>query len=1784
MLVIRFLLIIVLTGIGFQTWGQIDTCIICPSGSSKTITSAYTGAHSWSCTNGSTSTANSITLSPTVNTTCILTVDDGLCIKQDTTFLNVCNCNNEPCINMSYNQTTDCITFQNTGTVNSPISTDSRQYLREFSSTWTNIPGSNELCGCDVRAKISVTPTCAFVSSNFRLGYNATICAGTTMSGWNWVPNQGSTISSSSTATTEWVTLSPTALVNGGNGGVLTAINRVSTSPLIYNFAKIRFVYTGSGTTCASITSTVLEEGTYYYDFTARRITTFTDGCSPDTCLISLNLPLGDPCQVDGYIQSSNFSSSDCAAPSSGLVFTVFNMTSPVTYQWRLNGSNISPNPPSFTFGYCLTGQAYGEYSVLATDANGCVASGVVIHQLVCAANVSITASGTTLTANATGCTGTATYLWQRWNGSTWVNVGTNSSTYNTSGLSGDYKVLLSCTGPPVCSSQAVFTFINPCNVNLSLSSSTTQLTASITGCGGLNITYTWQRWNGSSWVTVSTVNTTSTSNTYTPTLSGLYRVNTLCNSCDATAQISFTLPDPCTNFSAFITGFFGTLCNGSSYIYNRNINSGTSPFSTTWRLNGSIVGTGTSYTFTPSSTGFYTISVTVTDNSGCSYTDTRSLSVVNCCSLTTSISPASNTICSNTSQTFTRNASGGTAPYSTTWTYSLNGGFSVFMGTGSSVTQNFTATGTYIIMAVTTDATNCQSSSTATITVTSCTSCNCAADMIVGTNCQLIITVNGADCSGYSYQLQYSATGTGWSIAQSGNLSNFTYTPTQNGFYRLLSSKSGCNLIEVTRQVSCVSVACTNPPIISLASTSSSQCGLGTITINGTQGGSSTVVSSVGVTGGSGSINLINNTSANWSFQYTPSTYGTHVITFTTNNPLGSPCTPSTISYSLTTLTNPNPVITSSGTPMCIGQNRTLTGTPFGGTWTSSGAGGTVSGNTLTATTEGTVTVNYLFNQGGCSASTNQTITVNASPVTPVVNVDCTAGFGNAVLTVSSPVGAGLEYRLNSGTWQSSTTFSTITNGSYTVSVRNAAGCTNQTTVNVNCGCANPPTVTLNTASTSICYPLPVTFTGSFGGSATQVSITHNGLGTLNANVFNSSPYSITYTPGLYDYNGAPITFTVTTNNPLGAPCQAQTATFILTALSAPVVVISGNIELCAGMSTTLTASGASTYSWCCGLGTGASKTVNPVSSQTYSVTGTSSNGCTGVGSSTVTVSAYPTPAITSPNTLMCIGENRTVTGTPAGGSWSVSGAGTLNGTLLTANSAGTITLNYTVTSNTCTSSASQTITVSSNPPTSMTHTTSCSAGVGTITITSPLGAYEYSIFTGGSWSSYQSSTVFANLANGVYNVRVKNTGNACFTTIVNAITVSCSTCGCTPSPTISQSSCTVTLSSNCISSGYTHVWQESSTNSGPWTNLSTNTNSVTGSHLKYYRVVFSKVSCLDIITNVVQASCECQGFTLNASEVSGVEPNITFGNLLYNGSPVTNYRIEWLRLVAPSPVLTITSGSGTGLGTGIYAHPINNYIPVEAGNYRVNIVSSDYGVHSNCFLFSRNNSLCSVSGQLVRHNGISGSLAAVQTWSKEVTASTQYITISEWNSGVSNTETFEVLYNNVVVYSTSINKKGIIIPITYVNGVNKAIYRVTNTNTNVASQWFIDNINCCNDIPPCTTDPIEYVPQSVICTNTANGYQIIFKGYKLFCNPGYLEDLTFNLPNTTNSFDFNHESIFNPFYCYEAFPGNLTRFRLTFRNNSCKCQSWQLHADLDNNGSYETLITQAVGWTGSC
>jgi len=65
-----------------------------------------------------------------------------------------------------------------------------------------------------------------------------------------------------------------------------------------------------------------------------------------------------------------------------------------------------------------------------------------------------------------------------------------------------------------------------------------------------------------------------------------------------------------------------------------------------------------------------------------------------------------------------------------------------------------------------------------------------------------------------------------------------------------------------------------------------------------------------------------------------------------------------------------------------------------------------------------------------------------------------------------------------------------------------------------------------------------------------------------VNPSSANTSPFTFTYTPAVAD-GGKTVIITVTTDNPLGAPCAAAVATYTLTVNALPTVPLLGQLPI---------------------------------------------------------------------------------------------------------------------------------------------------------------------------------------------------------------------------------------------------------------------------------------------------------------------------------------------------------------------------------------------------------------------------------------------------------------------------------------------------------------------------------------------------------------------------------------------------------------------------------------------
>lgn len=128
-----------------------------------------------------------------------------------------------------------------------------------------------------------------------------------------------------------------------------------------------------------------------------------------------------------------------------------------------------------------------------------------------------------------------------------------------------------------------------------------------------------------------------------------------------------------------------------------------------------------------------------------------------------------------------------------------------------------------------------------------------------------------------------------------------------------------------------------------------------------------------------------------------------------------------------------------------------------------------------------------------------------------------------------------------------------------------------------------------------------------------------------------------------------ATTTYTVTVNDGNGNTTVGSVTVNVNNQLA---VGVSANpMTICSGQSTTLLAqaaggNGSYSYSWNQGLGSGASKIVNPIITTTYFVTVTDGVGCTATNSIQVIVNQSPVATINASATTICQGQSVTLTG----------------------------------------------------------------------------------------------------------------------------------------------------------------------------------------------------------------------------------------------------------------------------------------------------------------------------------------------------------------------------------------------------------------------------------------------------------------------------------------------------------------------------------------------------------
>jgi gliding motility-associated-like protein len=558
----------------------------------------------------------------------------------------------------------------------------------------------------------------------------------------------------------------------------------------------------------------------------------------------------------------------------------------------------------------------------------------------------------------------------------------------------------------------------------------------------------------------------------------------------------------------------------------------------------------------------------------------------------------------------------------------------------------------------------------------------------------------------------------------------------------------------------------------------------------------------------------------------------GTYTVTLNASSIVGA-CS-NTVSQTVNVLPGSTPIVASNDTTICGGSANLSASGGSSYTWTANGSNvGT--GSTISVSPSATTT--YTVTSPGCNGNLTDFVTVNVTGSGGSVTLNTTNASicsGNSVSLIASGASsyswspsAGL-----SSTSGASVTASPNTTTTYTVT-GNPASCpiTNVVTITVN----NPPNVTVNPASSSVCPNQPVNLTAS--GATTYTWIPSSGLNTNSgstviANVTVATTYTVIGTSnGCSDTAfaqinlNAPISLNITPSNASVCPGESvnlsasgattyswfppidlnntnsanvtstptSTITYTVIGVSGTctdtanvLVSVVNNLTvsvtptsdtICTGNSTTLSASGASNFSWFPATGINSSTspnvTASPSSTITYTVIG-SSGSCSDTSTVMVTVVGPPQVQITPVQSTICPGSSTNLTASGASSySWSPATALNNNNTAnVTASPLSNISYTVTGTTNGCSDTAIAEVIVTNNVSINVNPSTATVCPGGTAALTAS-GALNYSWFPSANLSTSTGSSTTATPLNSTTYTVVGSTGT-CADTATVTITVS--------------------------------------------------------------------------------------------------------------------------------------------------------------------------------------------------------------------------------------------------------------------------------------------------------------------------------------------------------------------------------------------------------------------------
>jgi len=591
------------------------------------------------------------------------------------------------------------------------------------------------------------------------------------------------------------------------------------------------------------------------------------------------------------------------------------------------------------------------------------------------------------------------------------------------------------------------------------------------------------------------------------------------------------------------------------------------------------IVGSATNQSVTVNANGTY--QVTVTQKPGCTYTIDTTITMY---PLPAPAATSTNTTCAGNVGTATATNTLGNAPFTYSWSPAPGAG----QGTANATALG---AGTYTCTVTTTN--GCTATTTATVTAPNAPTATPSTTPVKcfgGTNGTATATAVGGT-PGYTYA---------WTPAPALGQTTATATGLPAGNYTCtITDTKSCTVTQVVTVV--------QPPAIGVTNTQVN------VLCNGGNNGSITVTPSGGTTP--------------YTYAWAPAPAAGTAATAGTLTAGAYTCTITDAGgcsiTSSATITQPTPLTsTPSNTGAVCGQsNGSATVTPAGGTpgYTYSWAPAPAAGTAATAPNvpAGSYTCT-ITDANGCTISPVVVVPNTGGPTVTMgapVNVTC-FGLCNGSLTATSVGGvAPVTF-----TWspappagQGTLTASSLCPGTYTLTAKDANGCSNSATGII----TQPAAIVVSATSTPVsCFGLTDgTATGTASGGSAPLTYAWNpppttGQGTLNASGLPAGTYVLTVTDANNCTNTASTTVT-----------QPPLLTISASGLNATCAGLCNGQVICIPTG----GSGAMTYSWNTPTACSGASCLN-ICPGTYTATVTDAHHCTASATATV---ASPTPIV---------------------------------------------------------------------------------------------------------------------------------------------------------------------------------------------------------------------------------------------------------------------------------------------------------------------------------------------------------------------------------------------------------------------------------------------------------------------------------------------------------------------------------------------------------------------------